>query len=70
LFKKLYNLECEKVDSDSNIKIDNIKINDYNIINCIYENIKYVKNRYFLTKNKTIFNSINIIKKSYFSKST
>ena len=70
MFKKLYNLECEKVDSDSNIKIDNIKINDYNIINCIYENIKYVKNRYFLTKNKTIFNSINIIKKSYFSKST
>jgi len=48
LFKKLYNLECEKKDPNSNLKISKFKINDYNLNNCINDNIKDVNSRYLL----------------------
>ena len=48
LFKKLYNLECEKVDPHSNLTIDKLKINDYNVINCIIDNIRDINSRYLL----------------------
>ena len=50
LFKKLYNLECEKI--NSNLKIDKLNINDYNLNNCINDNIKDVKSRYLLLEIK------------------
>ena len=52
LFKKLYNLECEKIDSSSNLKIDNLKINDYNLKNYINTNIKDAKRRHLLLEIK------------------
>ena len=48
LFKKLYNLECDKVDPNSNLKIDKLKINDYNLNNCINDNIKDANSRNLL----------------------
>ena len=50
LFKKLYNLECEKI--NSNLKIDKLKINDYNLNNCINDNIKDDNSRYLLLEIK------------------
>jgi len=47
LFKKLYNLECEKEDPNSNLKIKE-EINDYNLNNCINDNIRDVNSRYLL----------------------
>ena len=47
LFKKLYNIECEIEDPNSNLKIDKIKINDYNLNKYINDNIKDNR-RYFL----------------------
>jgi len=52
LFKKLYNLECDKVDPNSNLKIDKLKLNDYNLNNCINDNIKDVNSRYLLLEIK------------------
>jgi len=52
LFKKLYNLECEKIDPNSNLKIDKLKINDYNLNNCINTNIKDINSRYLLLEIK------------------
>ena len=52
LFKKLYNLECEKQDPNSNLKIDQLKINDYNLNKCINDNIKDVNSRYLLLEIK------------------
>ena len=52
LFKKLYNLECEKDDPNSNLKIDQSKINEYNLNNCINGNIKDVNSRYLLLEIK------------------
>jgi MoxR-like ATPase len=48
LFKKLYNIECEKDDPNSNLKIDELKINDYNLNNCIIHNIEDTNSRYLL----------------------
>ena len=50
LFKKLYNLEWdkEKEDSISNLKILNEELNDYNINNCINDNINDFGGRYLL----------------------
>ena len=48
LFKKLYNLVCEKDDPNSKLRIGKTKINEYNINNCINENIKDVNSRYLL----------------------
>ena len=52
MFKKLYNLECEKEDLNSNLKIDKLRINDYNINNCINDNIRDIKSRYLLLEIK------------------
>jgi len=38
LFKKLYNLQCEKLDQNSNLRIDDNKINDFNLNYCIKKN--------------------------------
>ena len=52
MFKKLYNLECENLDPNSNLKIDKLKINDYNLNNCINDNIRDVNSRYLLLEIK------------------
>jgi len=52
LFKKLYNIECERNDPNSNLKIDEQKINDYNLNNCINNNIKDINSRYLLLEIK------------------
>ena len=52
LFKKLYNIACEKDDPNSNLKIDEQKINDYNLNNCINNNIKDINSRYLLLEIK------------------
>ena len=51
LMKKLYNLSCEKK-SSINLQIDKSKINDYNINNCIKENINDTNGRYLLMEIK------------------
>ena len=48
LFKKFYNIECEKDDPNSNLKIDEQKINDYSLNNCINYNIEDTNSRYLL----------------------
>ena len=45
LFKKLYNLECE---NEPNLKIDIARINDYNITNCILNNINDINSRFLI----------------------
>ena len=52
LFKKLYNIECEIEDPNSNLKIDKLKINDYNLNKCINDNIKD-NSRYLLLEIKS-----------------
>ena len=52
LFKKLYNLECEKLNINSNLKIKKEKINEYNLNNCINDNIKDINSRYLLLEVK------------------
>ena len=52
LFKKLYNIECEKYDPSSNLIIDKLKINDYNFESCINTNIRDVNSRYLLLELK------------------
>ena len=47
LFKKLYNSQFEK-DPNNLLQIDKLKINDYNLNNCINENIKDINSRYLL----------------------
>jgi hypothetical protein len=42
LFKKLYNRACD----DSNLNIDEPKLNEYNLIKCINENINDKYSRY------------------------
>ena len=49
LFKKLYNLECER-QGCNHLKIDYIKLNDYNINYSINDNIRNVKSRFLLLK--------------------
>ena len=51
LFKKLYNLSCENKNS-SNLKIDKYKINDYNLNDCIRDNINDSNGRYLLMEIK------------------
>ena len=52
MFKKLYNIVCEKLEPNSNLKIDEQKINDYNLNNCINNNIKDINSRYLLLEIK------------------
>ena len=52
LFKALYNLEFEEKDSNISLKIDPNKINDYNMNNCINENIWDNNSRYLLLEIK------------------
>jgi len=47
LFKKLYNLSCE-IKKSSNLQIDKKKTNDYNLNDCIEDNIKDINDRYLL----------------------
>ena len=53
LFKKLYNIECDNEDPSSNLKIDKLKINDYNLNKCINDNIKDTNSRYLLLEIKS-----------------
>ena len=48
LFKKLYNIQCDKLLPESGLKIDEDKLNYYNLNNCINENIRDVNSRYLL----------------------
>ena len=52
LFKKLYNLQCDKLDPNGNLKIDKEKINDYNLNGCIIDNINDLNSRYLLLEIK------------------
>ena len=52
LFKKLYNMQCEKLAPNSSLKIDKEKINDYNLNNCINDNVNDVNSRYLLLEIK------------------
>ena len=52
LFKKLYNIACEKDDPNSNLKIKEQNINDYNLNNCINNNIRDTNSRYLLLEIK------------------
>ena len=47
LFKKLYNLKCEDM-KEINLKIDENKLNDYDLNKCINDNIKDNNSRYLL----------------------
>ena len=55
LFKKLYNIQCENEEQNkhvqdpySNLKIDKLKLNDYNLNKCINDNIRDINSRYLL----------------------
>ena len=48
LFKQLYNLEIKKEDPNSDLIIDRFKINEYNLNNCINNNIRDSYIRYLL----------------------
>ena len=47
IFKKLYNLSC-KEKSSSNLQIDEKKTNEYNLNDCIKDNINDINGRYLL----------------------
>ena len=47
LFKKLFNLQCDELES-SNLKIPTQKINDYNLNQCINDNIRDINSRFAL----------------------
>jgi len=57
LFKKLYNLSCENKKS-SNLKIEKEKTSDYNLNNCIKENINDINGRYLLMEIKKSLTSL------------
>lgn len=48
LFKKLYNLECDKRAVNIDLKINDSRINDYNLIRCINNNRKDINSRFLL----------------------
>ena len=48
LFKEIYNIVCDKLEPNSNLKIPKDIVNDYNLNNCINDNIRDVKSRYLL----------------------
>ena len=48
LFKKLYNLQCQTLDKDGNLHIDENDIKKYNLNNCINDNISDINSRYLL----------------------
>ena len=48
LFKALYNLQCENIEQNSPLKINQDIIRDYNLNNCINDNIKDNNSRYLL----------------------
>ena len=53
LFKALYNLQCENIEQNSPLKINQDIIRDYNLNNCINDNIKDNNSRYlFLQVNQ------------------
>ena len=72
LFKAIYNLQFEEKDPNISLKIDPNKINDYNLNNCINNNIWDINSRYLLLEIKQslttlIYQNIklqNIIKES------
>ena len=52
LFKKIYNLQCDKLAPFNKLKIDKTEINEYNLNNCINKNIKDTNSRYLLIEIK------------------
>ena len=52
LFKQLYNLECDNNNPNSGLKIDKLKINEYNLNKCINDNIRDTNSRYLLLEIK------------------
>jgi len=51
LFKKLYNLKCDAM-KETNLKIEESKLNDYNLNKCINDNIKDNNSRFLLMEIK------------------
>ena len=65
LFKTLYNLQFDEKESNQKLKIDPDNINDYNLNNCINENIWDNNSRYLLLEIKQslttlIYQNINL----------
>ena len=58
IFKKLYNSILLKDDPNSKLKIDNLKINEYNLNNCINDNIRDINSRYLLLEIKPSLTSL------------
>ena len=58
LFKKLYNSVVIKDDPNSKLIIDNLKMNDYELNNCINDNIRDVNSRYLLLEIKPSLTSL------------
>ena len=52
LFKFLYNKECDIEEKESKLKIDEKKLNDYDLNKCINDNIKDTNSRYLLLEIK------------------
>ena len=52
LFKALYNIECDKIEKNSQLKIDIKIINNYNLNNCINDNIRDNNSRFSLLEVK------------------
>ena len=48
LFKKLYNLNCDELDSNSNLKINELKLNNYDLNACINDNINDINISLFI----------------------
>ena len=48
LFKKLYNIECDRISPNDNYKINPLRLNQYNLYNCINDSIRDLNSRYLL----------------------
>ena len=58
IFKKLYNSMLTKEDPNGELIIDNLKINEYNLNNCINDNIRDINSRYLLLEIKPSLTSL------------
>ena len=58
IFKKIYNSILLKDDPNSKLIIDNLKINEYNLNNCINDNIRDINSRYLLLEIKPSLTSL------------
>ena len=48
MFKELYNIICDRLGPDNNLKIPKDLVNSYNLNDCINSNIRDLKGRYLL----------------------